>query len=216
MDGQPVSVVSSTRTSAESSMPLEDDGAPPNTESDAGGASVMLDMATEPADREIAAANQLAYIATEARNDPPCSCWDHPKSQRPVGLNLVFPPIKAEILRAIEATNTLVTLLQDYHEGQSDSLSSFMSKAELREILLLQRTTILNACQHGLETAAVHITTTPGYVCRSTNKQHHKLFEERYQVLCNVESELKKGVDEAEPLHNARNELIRAERKMRR
>ena len=62
----------------------------------------------------------------------------------------------------------------------------------------------------------MQITVTPGYVCKSDSKKHQARFAEHYKVLCDVEDELQKSIDDAKALFVARDELIKAEEKMRR
>ncbi len=62
----------------------------------------------------------------------------------------------------------------------------------------------------------MQIAVTPGYVCRSTSKKHQARFAEQHKVLCDVEDELQKSIDDAKALFVARDELIKAEERMRR
>ena len=62
----------------------------------------------------------------------------------------------------------------------------------------------------------MQITVTPGYVCKSDSKKHQARFAEHYKVLCDVEDELQKSIDDAKALFSARDELIKAEERMRR
>ena len=57
---------------------------------------------------------------------------------------------------------------------------------------------------------------TPGYVCRSASKNHQARFVAQHKILCEVEDELQKSIDDAKSLFAARDELIKAEEKMRR
>ena len=87
-------------------------------------------------------------VGTGERKPWQKSPGDHTKAPKPVPLNLVFPPIRAEVKRAIEATNALLALLQQYHEAPSDGSSLSMSETELREKLLSQRTAIISVGHH--------------------------------------------------------------------
>ncbi|KAI1793725.1 hypothetical protein LXA43DRAFT_1000198 [Ganoderma leucocontextum] len=139
--------------------------------------------------------------------------WKHApvSTAKEMSFSMVLPPIKTEICRAIEGTNALITLLQQYRDPQCEEISS-LSQAEFRERLQSQRTVVLG----GLQMAAAHIAVTPGYVCRSTSKRHQARFAEHYKVLCEVEDELQKSIDDAKALFSARDELIKAEKRMHR
>ena len=56
--------------------------------------------------------------------------------------NMVLPPIRTEIRRAIEATNAIVALIQQYHNPQNEEFLS-LTQAEFEERLLAQHTIAL-------------------------------------------------------------------------
>ncbi|PIL34581.1 hypothetical protein GSI_03360 [Ganoderma sinense ZZ0214-1] len=168
-------------------------GASPTPEPDSSGGARQAALPTDPSETTGTATKAAE---AEAKDDLPCTCWDrqgwkHARvgTTKELSFNTVLPPIKTE----------------------NEEISS-LTEAEFRERLLSQRTIVLG----GLETATVQITVTPGYVCRSTSKKHQARFAEHYKVLCDVEDELQKSIDDAKALFVARDELIKAEEKMRR
>ncbi|KAM5545513.1 hypothetical protein V8D89_000551 [Ganoderma adspersum] len=217
MDVHPDSASSSSSAGIPSLVASDssDSPRPSASELDANGGARQALPTTDPSETT-GTATKAGEV--DVKDDLPCTCWDrqgwkHARvgTAKDLSFNMILPPIKTEIRRAIEAVNAIIALLQQYHDPLNEEMTS-LSQAEVRERLLSQRTIVLG----GLETATVQITVTPGYVCPSTSKKHQARFAEQYKVLCDVEDELQKSIDDANALFSARDELIKAEGRMRR
>ncbi|TFK85138.1 hypothetical protein K466DRAFT_200069 [Polyporus arcularius HHB13444] len=145
---------------------------------------------------------------------PPCNCWHNPKDKcdgrAPIPLNLVLPPVRTELARAIRALNSIITLVEErVATGPEDTTR--LPPPDILDAFSSQREVVVNC----LETASIIITTTPGYVCEQDSMEHERCYSERYKELSDVEDIFTRSIKDAEPLLKARDELLIEERRQR-
>ncbi|RPD53874.1 hypothetical protein L226DRAFT_563719 [Lentinus tigrinus ALCF2SS1-7] len=147
-------------------------------------------------------------------DDPPCHCWSNflaeDKRVTEVTLNFALPPVRAELGRGIKALEKIISLAE--HSADQDEGTANLLSPEARETFSSHRDTVVNS----FETATEIVTTTPGYVCRKGSAEHERRYSQRHKALTDVEDELTRNIEDAEPLFKARDELLLAERRMRR
>ncbi|RDX42423.1 hypothetical protein OH76DRAFT_1411191 [Lentinus brumalis] len=181
-----------------------------------------LNVLDQPANVGEAQEGATDVVATSAAtsvsriHDLPCHCWktripkDKRIAQAPVALSLILPQVRAELERAIQAFNSLVTLVEKQADEIQDPAASLPS--DIRDTFCLRRETIAA----GFDAAIVVIRTTPGYVCKQGSAEHDRRYSARHKALTNIEDDIARSLKDAEPLFKAREELLLAERRHRR